>query len=132
MGWLQKIFAGTPKVMPTSANDETFDALIAGSDLPIVIDFWSPTCGPCRTLEPVIIDLATTYQGKVLVVEVNTAQATAAARRFSVMATPTVVYLRGGREVERVVGFRGSLYHKEVIDTELLGDVEASEPTPAS
>ena len=120
MGWLQNLFAGTPKVMPVHVDDRNFEAEILRSSQPVMIDFWSPTCGPCRMLEPIVIDLATEFDGKIKVIEVNIADSPKVAQRFGVMATPTVLYLQGGREIERVVGFRGSLYHREIIETEIL------------
>lgn len=120
MGWLQKIFTGKPKVFPVHVDDSNFEAEILKSELPVMIDFWSPTCGPCKMLEPVVINLATDFDGKIKVVEVDISAAPRVAGRFGVMATPTVLYLKGGREVERVVGFRGSLYHREIIENEML------------
>lgn len=120
MGWLQNLFAGKPKVMPVHVDDRNFEAEILRSSQPVMIDFWSPTCGPCRMLEPIVIDLATEFDGKIKVIEVNIADSPKVAQRFGVMATPTVLYLQGGREIERVVGFRGSLYHREIIETEIL------------
>jgi thioredoxin-like negative regulator of GroEL len=66
------------------------------------------------------MDLATDYAGRVKVVEVNAAEAGRTAARYGVMGTPTVLFFRKGREVERVVGFVGSNYLREVVDTELL------------
>ncbi|MFZ4578754.1 MAG: thioredoxin family protein [Myxococcota bacterium] len=123
MGWLGKIFGTTPRVLPVSVNDDNFDEVVVKSDLPVVLDFWSDTCAPCRQLEPVIMNLADEYQGQVKVCEANIAQSIKIARRFGVMATPTVLYLRNGVVVSRVSGFRGSLYHKEVIDQDLLAPV---------
>jgi thioredoxin 1 len=121
MGWLQKLFTGTPKVLPIHIDDTNFESEILRSALPVMVDFWSPTCGPCKTLEPIIIDMATRFEGRIKVVEVDISTAPRTAARFDVMATPTVLYLSEGKEIERVVGFRGSLYHREIIETELLG-----------
>ena len=121
MGWLQKLFTGTPKVLPIHIDDTNFESEILHSALPVMVDFWSPTCGPCKTLEPIIIDMATRFEGRIKVVEVDISTAPRTAARFDVMATPTVLYLSEGKEIERVVGFRGSLYHREIIETELLG-----------
>jgi thioredoxin 1 len=120
MGWLSKLLGGRPKVAPVHVDDSNFEAEILRSELPVMVDFWSPSCGPCRMLEPIVVDLATEFDGRVKVVEVDVSAAPAASAHFGVMATPTVLYLHGGEEVERVVGFRGSLYHREIIETELL------------
>jgi thioredoxin 1 len=122
MGLLSRIFGPAgPRVQPAHVDDRSFVAEVLRSDLPVVVDFWSPGCGPCRMLEPIIVDLAGAYAGRVKFAEVNAAEAGRTAARFGVMGTPTVLFFRGGREVERVVGFVGSRYLREVVDTELLG-----------
>jgi thioredoxin len=122
MGLLARLFGpSTPKVQPVHVDDENFLREVARSDLPVVLDVWSPGCGPCQMMEPIIMDLATAYQGKVKVAEMNAAQAQHHAARLGVMGTPTVVFLRRGREVHRVVGFVGSRYLREVVEAELLG-----------
>lgn len=133
MGWLSTLFKGSTKVLPIHVDDSNFEAEVLRSDLPVMIDFWSPTCGPCKTLEPVVIAMATDFAGKIKVVEIDISRAGRAAAHFNVMATPTVLYLRAGREIERVVGFRGSLYHREIIESELLpgatsANASANEP----
>ena len=67
------------------------------------------------------MDLATDYAGRVKVAELNAAEAGHTAARYGVMGTPTVLFFARGREVERVVGFVGSRYLREVIEAELLG-----------
>jgi thioredoxin 1 len=121
MGLLAKVFGPrAPRVQPTHVDDASFAAEVLRSKLPVVVDFWSPGCAPCRMLEPVVMDLATDYAGRVKVVEVNAAEADRTAARHGVMGTPTVLFFRGGREVERVVGFVGSRYLREIVEAELL------------
>lgn len=67
------------------------------------------------------MDLAREYQGRVKVAELNAAEASRSAARLDVMGTPTVLFLRNGREVHRVVGFVGARYLREVVEAELLG-----------
>lgn len=118
--WERLVGPRAPRVQPTHVDDGSFAREVLRADLPVVVDFWSPGCAPCRMLEPVIVDLATDYAGRVKVVEVNAAEAGHTAARFGVMGTPTVLFFRRGREVERVVGFAGSRYLREIVDTELL------------
>jgi thioredoxin 1 len=73
-------------------------------------------------LEPMLMDLAADYAGRVKVVEVNAAEAERTAARLGVMGTPTVLFFRSGREVERVVGFVGSRFLREIVDSELLDE----------
>lgn len=122
MGLLSALFGpAKPKVQPTHVDDANFHAEVLRSELPVVVDVWSPGCGPCRMLEPVIMDLAGEYQGRVKVTELNAAEAGRTAARHGVMGTPTLLFFKKGREVERVVGFVGKQYLREVVDVALLG-----------
>ena len=120
MGWLDSLLRGREKKLPVAVRDETFAGEVIRSELPVILDVWSPSCGPCKQMEPVLIDIATRYVGRVKVCEVNAAAAPETMRRLGVRGTPTVIYFRGGKELERVVGFRGSLFHEETIE-ELFG-----------
>ena len=121
MGILSRIFGpSAPKVQPVHVDDDNFIQEVALSDLPVVLDVWSPGCGPCQMMEPLIMDLAAAYQGKVRVAEMNAAEAMEFSARLGVMGTPTVLFLKKGREVHRVTGFVGSRYLREVVEAELL------------
>lgn len=122
MGILARLFGpSTPRVQPVHVDDDNYIREVARSELPVVLDVWSPGCGPCRQLEPLIMDLAAAYQGRVKVAEMNAAEAMEFAARLGVMGTPTVLFLRGGREVHRVVGYVGSRYLRDAVEDALLG-----------
>jgi len=121
MGILSKVFGEKKKVRPVSVTDANFDEEIAKSALPVMLDIWGPSCVHCRKLESIVVDLASKYDGKVKVAEMNAAASPLTAMRLGVRGTPTVIYFKGGLEVERVTGFRGRLYHEEIIETDLLG-----------
>jgi thioredoxin 1 len=122
MGFLDKLFgARAPRVQPVHVDDVNFVAEVARSPLPMVLDVWSPGCGPCAMLEPIVMDLATAYQGRVKVAEMNAGEAGRMAARLGVMGTPTVLFFKKGREVHRVTGFVGARYLREVVEVELLG-----------
>lgn len=120
MGFLSNLFRGRPKVQPVSVDDENFNEEVTRSDLPVLLDVWGPGCVPCQKLAPIIVDLATEYEGRVKVAEMNAAASPRTVGRLGIRGTPTVVYFVSGREVERIVGLRGSLYHRDFIDNELL------------
>ncbi len=126
MSWWKKLLGLEPEntVQPVSINDSNYKQEVLKSDLPVLLDLWSPTCVPCKQLIPIIIDLARKYDGKVKVCECDISASPAVARHFKVRATPTVLYIKNGKIIERVVGFRGSLYHTEIIETEFLGNTE--------
>ena len=131
MGWLRKMFGMKDKVQPITITDDNFEEEILRSDVPVLLDVWTPTCVHCHKLVPIVVDLATRYQGRLKVAEVNGAEAPDTMAALSVRGTPTVVYFSGG-EVERIVGFRGSLYHQDLIENELLPMVEEDSQVAAS
>ena len=123
MGLLSRLFGpSTPRVMPVHVDDASFATEVGRSELPVVLDVWSPGCGPCKMMEPIVVSLATRYQGRVKVAELNAAESQATAARLGVSGTPTVLFFKGHHEVDRVVGFVGERYLADVVDHELLGD----------
>ena len=83
MGWLSKLLGGT-KVQPVSLNDDNYEEEVLNSDLPVLVDVWTPTCTHCHKLEPIIMDLAKTFDGRLKVAEVNGAAAPRTMARLGV------------------------------------------------
>lgn len=127
MGILSKLFGPKePRVMPVHVDDDNFKTEVRQSRVPVLLDVWSPLCAPCRQMEPVIIRLATRYKGRVKVAEINASAAPHTMQKLFVSATPTVIYFKKGQELERVEGFRGELYHQDLIDNELLQPTDSA------
>src|SRR4051812_44524133 len=85
-------------------TDNTFEAEVIKSDLPVLVDLWAPWCGPCRALGPVVEELAKEYAGKVKVAKLNTDDNTNTAMRYKVSAIPTLLFFKGGKLADQMVG----------------------------
>ncbi len=93
-----------PIATPVNVTDATFAADVEQSSLPVVVDMWAAWCGPCRTLEPVIVELATELAGRLRFAKLNVDENPSTASRFGVQSIPTLLVLKGGKEVDRIVG----------------------------
>ena len=85
---------------------ENFENEVMKSDIPVLIDFWAPWCGPCRMMGPIIEQLAEEYEGKAKVGKVNVAEEGELSQAFGVMSIPTIVLVKDGKVVKQAVGAR--------------------------
>jgi thioredoxin len=92
---------GAPYV---TLSDDTFDAEVLRSDVPVLVDFWATWCPPCRALAPVLEDLARSYAGRAKVAKLDVDQNPATAARFRIQAVPTLLFFQGGQVVDEAVG----------------------------
>ena len=89
---------------PVKATDASFDAMIAGANVPVIVDFYADWCGPCKTMAPVLDEFASTRAGTVLVAKLDTDANPAVPARFAVRGIPTLIVFIGGKEMARNVG----------------------------
>ena len=89
---------------PMQLTDKNFDEVVANSDIPVIIDFWAPWCGPCKMMAPTFERVATEFPLKALFTKVNTEDEQALGGRFGIRSIPTIIIFKDGKEVERVSG----------------------------
>ncbi|MBI3292489.1 MAG: thioredoxin [Elusimicrobia bacterium] len=85
----------------TSTN---FQSQVLQSKVPVILDFWASWCAPCRAVAPILDELAVKYQGKLAVGKVNVDEHQELAAQFGILNIPTLIFFKGGQEVDRVVG----------------------------
>ena len=100
-------------------SDANFEAEVLNSDLPVLVDFWAPWCGPCRIVDPIVQEIAAEYDGRLKVGKVNTDDNREIAAKYGIMSIPTLMIFKSGKEQERIVGAQPKKAITEKIDSVL-------------
>jgi thioredoxin 1 len=85
-------------------SDASFDGDILKSSVPVLVDFWAPWCGPCRSVAPIVEDLANHYAGKLKVAKINVDESTEVAMRYQITSIPTFILFKNGQVADRALG----------------------------
>lgn len=97
-------------------TDGDFDQQILQSDVPALVDFWAAWCGPCRTVGPVVEELAGEYAGKVKVAKLNVDENKQTPTKYGIRGIPTLILFKGGQVVDQIVGAVPKDRIKELLD----------------
>lgn len=98
IGFLMEFF------MEITLTKENFEQEVLKSELPVLVDFWAPWCGPCRMLAPTVEEIAKEYDGKIKVGKVNVDDESELAKQFGIMSIPTVILFKNGQEAKKSIG----------------------------
>lgn len=100
---------------PLHVGDGDFEQTVLQAEHLALVDFWAPWCGPCRMVAPALEELAEEYAGRAVVAKVNTDEHQEWARHFGIRGIPTLLFVKGGQEIDRIVG----AVPKRVIQTKI-------------
>jgi thioredoxin 1 len=100
-------------------TDATWETDVVKSDLPVLVDFWAPWCGPCRMVAPIVEELAQEYAGKVNFLKINTDENPMVPAKFGIRSIPSLLIFKGGELKGTIVGFRPKSDLKKRLDEAL-------------
>lgn len=102
--------------MATQITDADFDSSVLKSDLPVLVDFWAPWCGPCKAMNPILEELENEYAGKVKLVKMNVDENGTVPGNFNVMSIPTFIIFKDGEIFSQFIGARSKADVQKELD----------------
>lgn len=101
-------------------NDKNFASEVLNSDLPVLVDFWATWCGPCRSIGPIVEELAKEFIGRVKVTKLNVDESPATPSQYGVRGIPTLILFRGGKILDQIIGAVPKARLKALIEKALV------------
>ncbi|KPL05429.1 MAG: thioredoxin [candidate division Zixibacteria bacterium SM1_73] len=101
---------------PVEVNDGNFESEVLKSDLLFLVDFWAPWCGPCHMVSPIVEEIGENYEGKLKVGKLNVDESSQTASQYGIMSIPSVLFFKGGKVVDQIVGAVPKQHFIEKID----------------
>ncbi|WP_424687008.1 thioredoxin TrxC [Halarcobacter ebronensis] len=104
---------------PIELDESNFDHVIVNSEIPVIVDFWAPWCGPCKMMAPIFNEVSQKYPLKALFVKINTEQHQNLGAKYQIRSIPTLIVYKNGNEVKRVSGALDPLKLSNLVNEQL-------------
>lgn len=111
----ERIHTGSAAV-PVELTDSEFRPFITNTSVPVMVDFYSPTCGPCRSIAPIIANLAKEYMGRVIVAKLDTSSNPGTAMHYQIRGVPSLYFFKHGEVVDHMVGAPPEVQLRQKLD----------------